>query len=202
MVPRPDEARENGGPFHAGWWSQSTSRNLTIMLPARVASMSPPLLNFPQSGSIALRFFIAERVLYAFTVATEINGIQDGERASDAPQEPDAKADKRGRTEGDHRANLVSAASDRYRKAVLCARDCVIESVALHGYPARFRNQAAEFFARHALGRGGAGVVVDLLFDDSAVQVIGPETQRNLRDLGRHHLPVRLDVGEVIQQQP
>ena len=59
----------------------------------------------------------------------------------------------------------------------------------------------AKLFARHALRRGGSGVVVDLLFDHGAVEVVGAEAQRDLRDLGRHHLPVGLDVRKVVEQQ-
>ncbi len=46
-----------------------------------------------------------------------------------------------------------------------------------------------------------AGVVIDLLFDYSAVDVVRAKAQRDLRDLGGHHLPVGLDVREVVEQQ-
>ena len=46
-----------------------------------------------------------------------------------------------------------------------------------------------------------AGIVIDLFFDHGAVQIVGAEAQSDLRNLGSHHLPVRLDVREIVQQQ-
>ena len=43
--------------------------------------------------------------------------------------------------------------------------------------------------------------MVNLLLNDRAVDVVGPKTQGNLSDLGRHHLPVSLDVWKIIEHQ-
>ena len=50
----------------------------------------------------------------------------------------------------------------------------VVEGVALHRHAAR-HGSTGELGALHALGRGGAGLVVDLLLDDGAVHVVGAE---------------------------
>ncbi len=44
--------------------------------------------------------------------------------------------------------------------------------------------------------------MVDLLLDHRAVEVVGAEAQRDLRDPGRHHDPIRLDVRDVVEHQP
>ena len=56
--------------------------------------------------------------------------------------------------------------------------------------------------ARQRLPGLRAGHVVDLLLDHGAVHVVGAEAQRHLRQLRRHHDPVRLDVGDVVEHQP
>ena len=43
--------------------------------------------------------------------------------------------------------------------------------------------------------------MVDLLLHHRAVQVVRAEALRDLRDLGRHHDPIRLDVADVVQHQ-
>src|SRR5208283_2442006 len=45
------------------------------------------------------------------------------------------------------------------------------------------------------------GIVINLFLDDSAINVVGSKAQRDLRNLWSHHLPVRLDVREVIKHQ-
>src|ERR1035438_3909197 len=87
-----------------------------------------------------------------------------------------------------------------HRKAVFGAGDGVVERIPLYGDSAGLGDEAAEILAGHALRRGGAGVVIDLLLDDGAVQVIGAKAKRNLRNLWREHLPIGLDVGEVVEQ--
>ncbi len=47
-----------------------------------------------------------------------------------------------------------------------------------------FANQPNQIFPLHTLWSGGPGVVVDLLFDDSAVDVISSKAQSDLCDLG------------------
>ncbi len=43
--------------------------------------------------------------------------------------------------------------------------------------------------------------MINFLLDDGAVQVVGAKTQRDLRDAGREHHPVGLDVIEIVEQQ-
>ena len=86
-------------------------------------------------------------------------------------------------------------------EAVLGARDGAIEGIALDGSAACLGDEAAQFAACEALGGFCAGVVVNLLFDHGAIEVVGAEAQRDLRDLGRHHLPVGLDVRKVVEDK-
>ena len=43
--------------------------------------------------------------------------------------------------------------------------------------------------------------MINLFFDYGAVDVVRAEAQRDLGDFGRHHLPVGLDVREVVEHQ-
>jgi len=43
--------------------------------------------------------------------------------------------------------------------------------------------------------------VVDLFFDYCSIEIVGAEAQRDLRNAGREHDPVRLDVIEIVEQQ-
>ena len=43
--------------------------------------------------------------------------------------------------------------------------------------------------------------MIDFFFNYGPVNIIRAKAQRNLRDLRRHHLPVGLDVGEVVEHQ-
>ncbi len=49
--------------------------------------------------------------------------------------------------------------------------------------------------------RGRVGVVINLLFHNGAVDIVGAKAQRNLGDARREHDPVSLDVVEIIEQQ-
>ena len=59
------------------------------------------------------------------------------------------------------------------------------KGVALDGLASGFADQAHQFLAAHALRSGRAGIVVDLFFDHRAVDVVGAEAQRDLRNLRR-----------------
>src|SRR5271166_570185 len=52
-----------------------------------------------------------------------------------------------------------------------------------------------------SLRSGRSSVMVNLLLDDRAVDIVGSEAKGDLRDLRRHHLPVGLDVRKVIEHQ-
>ena len=43
--------------------------------------------------------------------------------------------------------------------------------------------------------------MIDPLFHDGAVDIVGAKTQGDLRDPRRHHYPVSLDVRDVVEHQ-
>src|SRR5258708_3866194 len=90
----------------------------------------------------------------------------------------------------------------RWNRRQLRAVDRMIERIALDGNAAGGANEAFQFIARRKLGRFCPGVVINLLFHHRAVEVVRAEAQRDLRDARREHDPVRLDVLEIIEQQP
>src|SRR5262249_7869737 len=69
------------------------------------------------------------------------------------------------------------------------------------GKAAGSSDQALQFVARRELRRLCAGVVVNLLFDNRAIEIVRTEPQRNLRDTGRKHDPVGFDVIEIVEQK-
>ena len=72
---------------------------------------------------------------------------------------------------------------------------------------ARPGSRPASRMRRHELGlaerlrRLGAGHVVDALLEDGAVEVVGAEAERDLRQPLAEHHPVGLDVVEVVEHQ-
>src|SRR5256885_8064352 len=80
----------------------------------------------------------------------------------------------------------------------LGAVDFVVERVALDGDAAGSADEAFQFGARREFRSFCAGVVIDLFFDNCSVEIVGTEAKSNLRDAGRKHDPVRLDVIEVV----
>src|SRR6516165_2832208 len=83
----------------------------------------------------------------------------------------------------------------------LRAVDGAVERVAFHGDAAGRADEALEFGARSKLGGLRAGIVIDLLFDDGAVQIVCAKMQRNLSDAGRKHNPVGLDMVEIVEKK-
>ena len=57
-----------------------------------------------------------------------------------------------------------------------------VERIALDRFAASLADQLQQLAAAQSLGGGGAGIVVDPLFDDRAVEIVGAESQRDLRD--------------------
>src|ERR1051326_2067872 len=76
-----------------------------------------------------------------------------------------------------------------------------VESVALDGFAAGSTDQGEEFLAAEALRRGSTGVMVDALFHDGAIEIVGAEAEGDLRDTRGHHHPVGFDVRDVVQHQ-
>ena len=70
--------------------------------------------------------------------------------------------------------------------------DAVIERIALDRDAAGLGDQAADLGDGHFLRRLGAGLVVDLLVDDGAVEVVGPEGEGDLGRLDARASPSRL----------
>jgi len=118
------------------------------------------------------------------------------------------------------RAELVDTATNAFR-ATWAGRETRTDSTGAHGartlmkfllepdpnykpinrFATSFADQTHKILAMHALRCGGAGIVIDLFLDHCAVNVIGAETERDLRNLRRHHLPIGFDVGKVVEHQ-
>ena len=94
------------------------------------------------------------------------------------------------------------AALDADAEAGFLAHNWPVERVTLDGFAAGFADEPDEFVAAHSLRSSGSGVVINLLYDDGAIDIVSAETQGDLRDLRLQHLPISLDVGEVIEHQP
>src|SRR4030081_1061998 len=90
----------------------------------------------------------------------------------------------------------------RNRKRSFRPRNWAVERIAFDGLASGFGNQANEVMPPQSLGGGRSCIMVNLFLAHGAVDIIGPKAQRNLRDLRSHHLPVRLNVREIIEDQP
>src|SRR6266850_2526751 len=97
--------------------------------------------------------------------------------------------------------NGAAAGLHRNREGGLSAGDGAVQSVAFNGFTSGFAYQANQFFAAHSLRRGGTGVVINLLLNDRAVDIVNSETQGYLCNFGGKHLPVGLDMGKIIEHQ-
>ena len=69
----------------------------------------------------------------------------------------------------------------RHRNRRLRTCDGPVQRVALDGFAASFADETHEFLAAHALRSGSTGIVINLLFNDRPVNIVGAEAQRNLR---------------------
>src|SRR6266536_395368 len=102
---------------------------------------------------------------------------------------------------------LPSSAWSRMRSSLVSAvtlvvdLDDVVQSVALHGDLPGVADDPEELLARQA-GRGfRARHVLHALVLQGAVDVIGPEVERDRRRLLAEEDPVGLDVGKVVEEQ-
>ena len=103
---------------------------------------------------------------------------QDGEkriRAEFAAAVDDLPAPNAGSTR--RRPGPATSIGSREAQLAAVALDAVIERVALDGDAAGLGDQAADLGDGHLLRRLGAGLVVDLLVDDRAVDVVGAEAR-------------------------
>ena len=78
----------------------------------------------------------------------------------------------------------------------------MIKRVPLQWNPSSFFDQSSQLSHRNFLRRIRAGVVVDLLMDDGAVDIIGAEAEGHLCCLDAEHDPIGFDVWEVIEHEP
>src|ERR1017187_5042869 len=90
----------------------------------------------------------------------------------------------------------------RHRKRGLRPCNRTVERVALDRFAPGFLDQAHQIVSPQALRSGRSRIVVDLFLDHCAVNIVGSEAQRYLRNLRSHHLPVRLNMRKVIKHQP
>ena len=77
----------------------------------------------------------------------------------------------------------------------------VIEDV-FHWFAPGFADQTQQVASTQISTRRPACIFVDLLFDNRAIQIIRPKTQRNLCHRRCHHHPIGFDMRDVIQHQP
>src|SRR5258708_10928764 len=89
----------------------------------------------------------------------------------------------------------------RHSKRRFRPRNRPVERVALNRFAPGFLDQTHQVVPLQPLGSSRSRIVVNLFLDHRAVNIVGPEAQRDLRYLRRHHLPVRLDVWKVIEHQ-
>ena len=80
--------------------------------------------------------------------------------------------------------------------------DDVVERVALDRGAAGVLDEADDLGRVHHLRRGGARHVIDALFLDGAVEIVGAEPERGLGGLDPQHDPVGLEVRDVVEQEP
>src|SRR5215472_9012509 len=108
------------------------------------------------------------------------------------------------------RSHRPSARSSRFPASTLARMsastlapdlDHVIEGVALHRDLARVADDAEDLLPGEASGAGRLRRVGDLLVLQGAVDVGGAEVQGDRGRLLADHHPVRLDVGEVVEQE-
>src|SRR5262250_42702 len=108
------------------------------------------------------------------------------------------------------RSHRPSARSSRFPASTLARMsastlapdlDHVIEGVALHRDLARVADDAEDLLLGEASGAGRLRRVGDLLVLQGAVDIGGAEVQGDRGRLLADHHPVRLDVGEVVEQE-
>src|ERR1019366_4044815 len=80
-------------------------------------------------------------------------------------------------------STVLASSLNGYGERSLRPRDRPVQRVALNRFAARFRDQTDQIMPSQSLGCRRARVVVDLFFHHRAVNIIGPEAQRNLRNL-------------------
>src|SRR5258705_50386 len=77
-----------------------------------------------------------------------------------------------------------------------------IQRVALYRHSPGGADEPLEFGPRGKLRSFRSSIMINFLFHYSAIQIVGAETQSDLRDARRKHDPIRFDVVEIIEQQP
>src|SRR5262245_61831780 len=99
-------------------------------------------------------------------------------------------------------ASIIAGRRSRRDAFAVPDADHVVERVALDRHLAGVANDPEELLASEAGRRLGARHVLHALVLQGAVDVVGAEVQRDRRRLLAQEYPVRLDVGEDVEQQP
>src|SRR5579885_57109 len=95
-----------------------------------------------------------------------------------------------------HRSSVLAGERAAGLPGAFLADHFAIERIAFDRDTARLGDQAADLGHAQLLWGIRAGVVIDLLVDDGAVDVVGSEAESDLGGLDAEHHPVRLDVRE------
>jgi hypothetical protein len=66
---------------------------------------------------------------------------------------------------------------DRHRERSFGASDGTVESIAFYRLPTGFFNQTHKLLPTHALRRSSSGIVIDLLFNNGAIDIVRSEAQ-------------------------
>ena len=80
--------------------------------------------------------------------------------------------------------------------------DGPVGCVSFDRFAARLTDETEQLQAAHMLRGTCAGIVINLLFDNSTVYIICAEALSDLRNAGRHHDPVGLDMRDVVEHEP
>lgn len=81
------------------------------------------------------------------------------------------------------------------------ALDAVVDGVAFDRLATSFDDETTNLIDGEQLGRGGAGIVIDQLVTDGAVEIVGPIGKCCLRGADAEHDPVGLHVRDVVEHQ-
>src|SRR5215475_5149327 len=122
--------------------------------------------------------------------------------ASVRSQRPSARSSRLPARTFSRICSITTAGPSRRDALALPDAEHVVEGVALHRDLAGVADDAEQLRPRQA-GRGlGPRHVLHALVLEGAVHVVGAEVERDRRGLLAQEHPVRLDVREVIEEQP
>src|ERR1700681_3636421 len=94
-----------------------------------------------------------------------------------------------------------SSRGHRLRRRTVEDTQNLVKRIALGRRLARRSDQVENLVEAQSLCSVGTGFMVDLLANHGALEIVHAERERCLREKGRDHDPVRLDVLEVIEEE-